>query len=51
MMIYFSSQNPITITGYDGYDPEVGGNVARRGLDTARFPLTSLYSVGVNFEF
>ncbi|TYA71730.1 SusC/RagA family TonB-linked outer membrane protein [Seonamhaeicola marinus] len=49
--LYFSAQNPITITGYDGYDPEVGGNVARRGLDTARFPLSSLYSVGVNFEF
>ncbi len=49
--LYLSAQNPITITGYDGYDPEVGGNVTRRGIDLARFPLTSLYSIGFNLEF
>ncbi|APU11072.1 hypothetical protein A5M85_12505 [Cellulophaga lytica] len=52
LRIYFSAQNPLTITGYDGYDPEVGGgNVAQRGLDLSRFPLTSLYSLGINISF
>ncbi|MCL7754610.1 TonB-dependent receptor [Polaribacter sp. Z022] len=49
--LFFSAQNPITITGYDGFDPEIGGNVTRRGIDSARFPLTSLYSLGFNLEF
>ncbi|WP_077402855.1 SusC/RagA family TonB-linked outer membrane protein [Cellulophaga omnivescoria] len=52
LRLYFSAQNPLTITGYDGYDPEVGGgNVAQRGLDLSRFPLTSLYSLGINISF
>ncbi|WP_343330708.1 TonB-dependent receptor [Polaribacter staleyi] len=49
--LFLSAQNPITITGYDGFDPEVGGNVTRRGIDSARFPITSLYSLGFNLEF
>ncbi|MGJ8762317.1 MAG: SusC/RagA family TonB-linked outer membrane protein [Polaribacter sp.] len=49
--LFFSAQNPLTITGYDGYDPEIGGNVTRRGIDSARFPITSLYSLGFNLEF
>lgn len=52
LRIYFSAQNPLTISSYDGYDPEVGGgNVAQRGLDLSRFPLTSLYSLGFNISF
>ena len=52
LRLFLSTQNPLTITGYDGYDPEVGGNnVVRRGIDTSRFPLSSLYSIGVNLEF
>ena len=49
--IYFSAQNPITITNYDGYDPEIGGNVVRRGLDVSRYPIAALYSLGVNIGF
>jgi TonB-linked SusC/RagA family outer membrane protein len=49
--LFVSAQNPITISGYDGYDPEIGGNVTRRGIDSARFPITSLYSLGFNLEF
>lgn len=51
LRVYVSAQNPITITGYDGYDPEIGGNVTRRGLDTSRYPISALYSVGVNIGF
>ncbi|MBJ2173613.1 TonB-dependent receptor [Aureibaculum sp. A20] len=49
--LFVSAQNPITITNYDGYDPEIGGNVASRGLDVSRYPISSLYSLGVNIGF
>ena len=51
LKLFVSAQNPITITGYDGYDPEIGGNVARRGLDVSRYPISSLYSLGINIGF
>ncbi|WP_452231709.1 SusC/RagA family TonB-linked outer membrane protein [Lacinutrix sp. MEBiC02595] len=52
LKVYLSAQNPITITGYDGYDPEVGGNnVARRGIDQSRYPISSTYSLGVKLSF
>ncbi|MGB5418005.1 SusC/RagA family TonB-linked outer membrane protein [Algibacter sp.] len=49
--LYLSAQNPITITDYEGYDPEIGGNVTRRGLDTSRYPSAAIYSLGVNIGF
>ena len=52
-------QNVATITGYKGFDPEVGAYVGRDasasnqaiGLDYGRYPLTPIYtfSVGINF--
>ena len=51
LKLFVSAQNPLTITGYDGYDPEIGGNVARRGLDVSRYPISALYSLGVNIGF
>ncbi|MBT2159677.1 SusC/RagA family TonB-linked outer membrane protein [Zobellia barbeyronii] len=52
LRLFVSAQNPLTLTGYDGYDPEVGGgNIAQRGLDLSKFPLTQLYSLGVNISF
>lgn len=54
-----SAQNIATITGYKGFDPEVGAYVGRDasasnqaiGLDFGRYPLTPIYSfsIGVNF--
>ena len=49
--LFVTAQNPITITNYEGYDPEVGGNVARRGLDVSRYPLTALYTAGIKLNF
>ena len=45
--IYLSCENVATITGYSGFDPEVGIN----GIDSSRFPISRTYSVGVNFNF
>ncbi|PKQ61459.1 hypothetical protein BZG02_15660 [Labilibaculum filiforme] len=52
MRVYVSAQNPITITSYDGFDPEVGGNgMSSRGLDKGNYPVTSFYLMGVNINF
>ncbi|WP_298493990.1 TonB-dependent receptor [uncultured Algibacter sp.] len=51
LRLFVSAQNPLTITSYEGYDPEIGGNVTRRGLDTSRYPISALYSLGVNIKF
>ena len=50
--MYLTAQNPITITNYEGFDPEIGGsNVARKGIDSSRYPLTSIYSLGLKVSF
>ncbi|MEO6723048.1 MAG: TonB-dependent receptor [Ferruginibacter sp.] len=57
--VTFGAQNLATITGYSGFDPEVGSYVGANanganqaiGLDFGRYPLTPIYtfSLGVNF--
>jgi len=50
--MFLSAQNPITITNYEGYDPEIGSNnVARRGIDQSRYPISATYSLGVKVSF
>lgn len=55
----FGAQNLLTLTGYSGYDPEVGGYVGRDassanqaiGLDFGRYPLTRIYSFALSVNF
>jgi TonB-dependent starch-binding outer membrane protein SusC len=55
----FSAQNVLTITGYSGYDPEVGSYVgpnastanAAVGVDYGRYPITPVYSFNVGIDF
>lgn len=50
--IYISAQNPITITDYKGYDPEVGNNgLSTRGLDRGNYPISSTYRMGLQLDF
>lgn len=56
--IYVSAQNIWTITGYEGYDPEVnyssGGNTNSNrnlGLDYGSYPNAKSYTVGLNIGF
>ena len=50
--IYMSAQNPITITGYEGFDPEVGNNgLQTRGLDKGNYPISSIYRGGIQVDF
>ncbi|RNI31267.1 SusC/RagA family TonB-linked outer membrane protein [Rufibacter latericius] len=54
-----SAQNLWTITGYSGYDPEVGSYVgpnagadnAAIGVDYGRYPLTPVYSFNIGIDF
>lgn len=53
------AQNLATLTGYSGFDPEVGAYVGRDasssnqaiGLDYGRYPLTSIYTFSLNVNF
>ncbi|WP_303317272.1 TonB-dependent receptor [Flavivirga abyssicola] len=50
--IYLSAQNALTFTKYSGFDPEVGSNnVARRGIDSSKYPLAAIYSLGIKLDF
>lgn len=51
LRFYVSAQNPITITNYTGYDPEVGGRITSRGLDKGNYPKTATYLLGLNLNF
>jgi TonB-linked SusC/RagA family outer membrane protein len=52
MRVYVSAQNALTITGYEGFDPEVGGDgVTSRGLDKGNYPVSAFYLVGLKLDF
>lgn len=56
---YLQGTNLLTITGYDGVDPELqprfGDNGAidnlTIGVSDNNYPLASIYSLGVNLKF
>ncbi len=53
LRLYLSGQNVFTITGYSGFDPELGltnGNL-QQNVDTAQFPQSRTYLLGVNLTF
>lgn len=51
--IYVGAQNLLTLTGYDGLDPEIGerNGVLDRGIDRGNFPQARTITVGVDFQF
>jgi TonB-linked SusC/RagA family outer membrane protein len=46
LRIYLGAQNVLTITDYDGIDPEVSS-----GIDKNIYPRTRMYMMGLNFDF
>lgn len=42
-----SCENVATITGYSGFDPEVGIN----GIDLSAYPISRTFNIGLNFNF
>lgn len=54
LRVYVSAQNLVTLTGYTGYDPEVGskyGNLLTQGIDYGQFPQARTFMAGVNIGF
>lgn len=42
-----SCENVATLTGYSGFDPEVGIN----GIDLSAYPISRTFNIGLNFNF
>ncbi|MDO1451382.1 TonB-dependent receptor [Rhodocytophaga aerolata] len=56
--IYVAAQNLFTFTEYSGYDPEMGsrvsngrGNALQTGVDFGRYPVSRMFTGGINFQF
>ena len=50
----FSAQNPFTITGYSGMDPErpaLDGSVIETGIDGIAYPNPRTFLFGIDFKF
>lgn len=47
LRIYFSCKNLLTLTGYSGFDPEVGLD----GFDLGHYPVTQTFNVGIDVKF
>lgn len=52
LRIYVTAQNPVTVTGYSGFTPEVvsSGNL-NGGIESAIYPTTRVWGCGLNFSF
>jgi TonB-linked SusC/RagA family outer membrane protein len=59
LRLYVAAQNLLTLTGYEGYDPEVSTQNAgdgdayifRRGIDTGQIPQPKTFLAGVQLQF
>ena len=54
VQVYANAQNLFTITGYDGYDPEIGAynqKVTLQGIDLYRYPSQRIYNFGLKVRF
>ena len=56
LRVYCNLQNVLTITGYDGYDPEIGASTTDAngyvfGMDNGRYPSPFTCTFGINLSF
>jgi hypothetical protein len=52
--VYVAAQNLFTFTKYSGYDPEIGSrnsNALQTGVDFGRYPVSRMFTGGINFQF
>ncbi len=49
LRVYVTGENLFTITDYSGLDPEVGLN--NNGLDGGQYPVSKVFTFGLNFAF
>jgi TonB-linked SusC/RagA family outer membrane protein len=54
LRIYAGAQNLLTITGYDGYDPEIGSynqSALLTNIDRGHYPTPRIFTFGLNIDF
>lgn len=54
LRVYVSAQNLFTITGYSGYDPEIGAynqSALRQNVDMGHYPTPRMFTFGLNLGF
>jgi TonB-linked SusC/RagA family outer membrane protein len=52
LRIYLKGSNIYTLTRFTGYTPEIGsGDVLSNGIDFGTYPVTAVYSFGINLTF
>lgn len=52
LRVFAGTNNVFTISGYDGMDPSVGGDVdLRYGIDVGNYPITRSFTFGLNLGF
>ncbi|MDT8373200.1 MAG: TonB-dependent receptor [Bacteroidales bacterium] len=52
LRVYVKGSNLFTLTRFTGYTPEIGSyDVLSNGIDYGAYPITSVYSLGVNLQF
>lgn len=49
--VYISGTNVFTLTNYSGYSPEVGGSAIASGIDLGIYPISRIYTMGLNVTF
>jgi hypothetical protein len=52
LRVYAKGSNIYTLTKFTGYTPEIGSaDVLSNGIDYGTYPVTSVYSAGINLTF
>ena len=52
LRLYLQATNLLTITGYDGFDPEViAYDNLSLGIEYRTYPVSRIFSIGANFKF
>ena len=51
LRLYANAQNPLTLTKYKGFSPEVSGTPTFAGVDVNVYPLAATYNLGLNIGF
>jgi hypothetical protein len=52
LRVYIKGSNVLTLARFTGYTPEIGsGDVLSNGIDYGTYPVTSVYSIGINLTF
>jgi len=52
LRFYVSAQNPVTAFKYNGFSPELGKqSIENAGIDNNVYPLSAVYSFGLNLNF